>query len=131
MNTKQYVKGTRELNADDISIDDDIEFTDDENGHTVLNFYLVVWFEPSEVFGKSVGTRENDCWINLYANYNAGKRCVEDTLNIILNHDDGSIVNLCYELSDEEKAIIHRAMEEYCVKSIGIALDEIVDNNSA
>ena len=121
-NTKrQYTKGSRELAADDISFDCDIEYASDESGAQVLEFYLETWFNPYEVFGTDVGTIKDGKWVNAYvACYAESGNICDDICIIIKSEDDDK--QLYYRLSKSEKELIYSAMDAYCLDREGKSL---------
>ena len=125
---KRYVKGSRELTVKDILFDGDIDFSLCEDGNEVLEFYLGIWFESDKVFGTDIYPVGNDAWINAYALYNITKECVEDDICIIINFNDNAANMLHYRLSNEEKVILFRVMDVYCMERENMHLHEFPSN---
>lgn len=89
-----------------------------------LNFYMDTFFNVDEVFGTHVETVENNDWINVYANYDIGQGQVCDTLDIVLNRGDGSCQELVYRLDDQEREILLKKMQDYCIHQEGLTLED-------
>lgn len=108
------ISGSRRLTESDISFEDEI-LAEDFDGREYLNFYLGTWFNVDEVFGTEVNTNENGDWLNVYANFDIKALRVSDYLDIIVNHEDAKCTELKYRLSDSEKDIILKKMNDYCM----------------
>lgn len=117
------VQGSRRLRADDIQFDEEITEVDG-----TLNFYLSCWFDVDEVFGTHVTTNENSDWLNVYANYSLAEQRVSDSLDLVLHREDGSDEELTYRLDDTEKADLQAKMDAYCLKEVGLSLDDYCDS---
>lgn len=116
----QFLRGQRELCAQDISFSGDIM----QNDH-LLEFYMDVVFDADAVFGTQVCTSENDDYLNIYANYDLERGCVCDTLEVYLVRGDGTEQDHKYHLSEDEQALLLPRMEEYCQRQFGCGLDEL------
>ena len=115
----RVLKGSRELQPEDICFGDDIIEMD---GH-LLNFYMECWFNVDEVFGTHVETFDNDDYINVYADYDMVRGAVRDALSITCWTGDNR--EECeYRLSDAEKAILLPKMDAYCKERMGMSLAE-------
>lgn len=108
------------LSAREISLAEEICEMD---GHR-LNFYLESSFDVDAVFGTRFSVDENDCWVNLYANYDMDSGQVCDSLEVVFHHGDGSVEELDYSLNAAEKVVLLRKMEDYCQQQTGQALAE-------
>ena len=106
------------LSAREISLAEEICEMD---GHR-LNFYLESSFDVDAVFGTRFGADENDCWVNLYANYDMDSGQVCDSLEVVFHHGDGSAEELAYSLNAAEKVVLLRRMEDYCQQQTGQSL---------
>lgn len=111
--------GSRKLTDSDITFSDEIMETDGG-----LNFYMDTFFNVDEVFGTHVETVENNDWINVYANYDIGQGQVCDTLDIVLNRGDGSCQELVYQLDDQEREILLKKMQDYCIHQEGLTMED-------
>ena len=78
-----------------------------------LNFYIPIGFDPVAIFGEKMRIDDADGFINVYANYDLDKGCICDTLEIVKVVYDDKDSDYCYLLSDDEKAIIQKKMEQY------------------
>ena len=114
------IQGGRRLQPEDIVFADEIS-----EACGVLNFYLACWFNVDDVFGTHVETTENGDWINVYADYDMREHRVRDTLEIIHHRDDGSDTERSYRLDENEKAMLLRKMETYCVEQTGQTLPSL------
>ena len=110
------VTGTRELQADEISFSDEVY----EHGDGV-EFYMPVDFDSKSVFGLDI---RGDEFLNLYARYDVEKGTVQDALELLVIHSDGSETEYRYPLSDEEKSIMLTKMDAYYQKVAGESLEE-------
>ena len=108
------------LSAREVSLAEEICEMD---GHR-LNFYLESSFDVDAVFGTRFGADENDCWVNLYANYDMDSGQVCDSLEVVFHHGDGGVDELAYSLNAAEKVVLLRKMEDYCQQQTGQALAE-------
>ena len=77
-----------------------------------------------EMFGTNTCDYDNGDWFNIYANYDMEKRRICDTLEVYLQHENGSEQEFKYKLSDEEKALMLPKMEDYCQHKWNQSLDE-------
>lgn len=119
-------KSQRQLTETDICFSDEIMEMDSK-----LNFYMDTSFNVDKVFGTYVETSENDDWLNIYANYDMAKREMCGALEITLNHADGSCDELTYPLNAQEKEILLKKMNDYCLEKEGITLEAYCDNIQA
>lgn len=107
-NTPEFVSGSRRFHPQEITFEDEMMIMGNR-----LNFYIPICFEPVEIFGEKMRMDDGDGFINVYANYDLDKGCVCDTLEIVKVVYDEKESDYCYLLSDEEKAIIQKKMEQY------------------
>lgn len=47
-----------------------------------------------------------------------------DTLDIVLNRGDGSCQELVYQLDDQEREILLKKMQDYCIHQEGLTLED-------
>lgn len=119
-------KSQRRLNEADICFSDEIMQMDNK-----LNFYMDASFNVDQVFGTNVETSGNDDWLNIYAEYDIARREVCGALEITLNHADGSCDELSYPLDEQEREILLKNMNAYCMEKEGVALEAYCDNIQA
>lgn len=119
-------KSQRHLDEADICFSDEIMQMDNK-----LNFYMDASFNVDRVFGTHVETSENDDWLNIYAEYDIAQREVCGALEITLNHADGSCDELSYPLDAQERKILLKKMNAYCMEKEGVALEAYCDNIQA
>lgn len=89
----------------------------------LLNFYIPLYFNPDQVFGLNVETKENADCLNLYANYDMERGRVCDTLEVYLVRGDGSELECEYRLTPEEQEAIRAKMDSYCMDQMGLSLE--------
>lgn len=118
MNTTQHkphissdsdiVSGSRKLKPEEISFEDEMLVIGNR-----LNFYIPVCFDVAEVFGEKPLIKNEDGYINVYANYDLDEGCVCDMLEIVKVVDGGPETEYYYPLSKEEKAAVMEKMKQY------------------
>ena len=111
------------LTARNFWFEDSIDVMDDGK----LNFLLIPDFNVDEAFGTSVETDENDHALNIYANYDMGKKEGCDDLEITLYGDDIEDEEIPYCLNAAEKEVLRTTMENYCMTYEGKTLSEICE----
>jgi hypothetical protein len=119
-------KSQRQLTETDICFSDEIMEMDNK-----LNFYMDTSFNVDQVFGTHVETSENDDWLNIYADYDMAQREVCGALEITLNHADGSSEEQIYPLNAQEKEILLKKMNDYCLEKESITLEAYCNNIQA
>ena len=102
------VSGSRRLKREEISFEDEMMVIGNR-----LNFYMPLYFDIAEVFGEKPLLKNEDGYINVYANYDLALGCVCDMLEIVKVVYDGSETEYYYPLSKEEKTAILEKMEQY------------------
>ena len=110
--------GKKRLDMERISFSDEVIFMESNEGDMLLNFYDNCNFDVDAVFGTNVCTDENDDFVNVYADYDIATDTVRNHLTIILCKENDEDEELLYHLSEEDRKILRRKMEEYCGKTL-------------
>lgn len=110
----ESIKGTRQLTATDIFFEDEIV----DAGDGTVNFYLSIYFDPTEIFGEKADIGPCEGYVNAYVNFDMDKDDVVDDVEVYCVYDgkDGRQDEeriYHYRLSPEEKAILRKKMFAY------------------
>lgn len=115
---ERVLRGTRELEARDVSFADEVSVIGSK-----LDFYLESFDGLDEVFGTHVCTAENDDYVNAYADYDLDSGTVSNALVVVLHRGDGRDEAFDYPLSEREQAILLPKMDAYCREQTGLSLE--------
>ena len=124
MSFPKTASGKKRLDMEQISFVDEVIFMESNEGDMLLNFYVNCYFDVDAVFGTNVCTSENNDFLNVYADYDIATDTVRNHLTIILCKENGEDEELLYHLSEEDRKILRRKMEEYCGKTLDVYAKE-------